>query len=195
MTEVRRADAMAARLAATARRAGLDAHGVERVVRLFERVMHHRSAAIPDEHDPDHLHPARTALILLDDAGVSADSPLLAGIALDSRRPELTPDAAALARWGASDAAALLAELPAPGADEEERREALVVASDDARLVALAERLDHARHLHLHPRAEWSEFHRAASRIELPVAARANALLERRWRRWADAFARRYLSG
>jgi hypothetical protein len=185
---------MAARLAATAHRAGLDVHGVERVVRLFERVMQHRSSAIPDELDPDHLHPARTALILLDDAGVSTVEPLLAGIALDSRRPELTPGAATLAAWGAAGAAALLAELPAPDADEEERREALVVASDDARLVALAERLDHARHLHLHPRAEWSAFHRAAARVELPVAGRTNAMLERRWRRWSDAFARRHMS-
>ena len=103
------------------------------------------------------------------------------------------PGAATLAAWGAADAAALLAELPGPGADEEERREALVVASNDARLVALAERLDHARHLHLHPRAEWSEFHRGAARVELPVAGRTHAMLERRWRRWADAFARRHM--
>ena len=46
MTQVRRAEAMAARLAATARRAGLDVHGADRVVRL-EAALHAAGVAVP----------------------------------------------------------------------------------------------------------------------------------------------------
>jgi hypothetical protein len=60
-------------------------------------------------------------------------------------------------------------------------------------MIALAERLDHARHLHLAPRSEWAQSYHRIRTAYLPVALRAHPDLARRYRWWTSMFARRYL--
>lgn len=188
-----RASAMAERVMASSRRTGIDGAAALRGRALFERVVDYRLAAVSDEHDPDYLHPGRTALILLDDLHTRDATCIAAGIALDSVQPGRNPDAELLIAWGEPDAAALLHELGL-GAEDDERVEALVAASEHARTVALAERLDHARHLHLRDAREWRAFHDLIVQLYLPLAARTNPVLERRYQWWSRMFARRFLS-
>lgn len=152
--------------------------------------------------DVRYLHPGRTVLILLDDAGVRDEAVLMAGAFLETWHPALSAvpgtDAA-----GPGDAArvldagrrmmGLLGRIPVPAAaeDDDALREALVTADSDARTVALVERLDHARHLHLYPREEWEALHENVRRVYLPVAEWAGGSIAGRYRRWTDAFARR----
>ena len=66
-----RARAMAARLADTAARLGVDRDGRDLIARAFEAGMAPRIDAGLDDHHPDFLHTARTALILMDDTGAA----------------------------------------------------------------------------------------------------------------------------
>lgn len=184
---------MAERVASSARRVGFGDEMALRASRLFDRVIEHRRGSITDERDPDFLHPGRTAIILVEDLRVLDYACVAAGIALDSLHPERTPDAETLIAWGEPDAARLLDEIPL-GADDETLTEALVTASATARTVALAERLDHARHLHLRDAQVWTGFHQDIGRLYLPLAARTNATLERRYEWWTRTFARRFLA-
>lgn len=184
---------MAERIARASRRAGFGDAVALRARRLFERVIEHRRSAVADERDPEFLHPGRTAIILTEDLRVLDYACVAAGIALDSLHPERTPDAETLIMWDEHDAARLLGEIPL-GADDEMLTEALVTASAAARTVALAERLDHARHLHLRDAQDWTAFHQDVARLYLPLAARTNATLERRYKWWTRMFARRFLA-
>ena len=152
--------------------------------------------------DVRYLHPGRTVLILLDDAEVRDEAVLMAGALLETWHPELAavPDEDAGASVdpaevldGGRRMRALLARVPVPSAaeDDDALREALVSADDDARIVALVERLDHARHLHLYPREDWEPLYANIVGAYLPVAEWAGGRLGARYRRWADAFARR----
>ncbi len=188
-----RADAMADRLTTAGVTAGMTRDDASRVARLFSLVTLYRSSALDDQQDPDVLHPARTALILMHDAAVADRPTLVAGLVLDSCHPERTPQPELLVEWGEPEAADLLRELPPSTVQDVERVEALVLASRAARLVALAERLDHARHLHLRPPDSWKDFHNDVVHVFLPLAARTDTTLERRFRSWAGRFAERYL--
>jgi hypothetical protein len=68
-----------------------------------------------------------------------------------------------------------------------------VSSDDDATWIALAERLDHARHLHLMSAVAAAPFHSLIETVYLPVAERSCPPLARRLERWAQAFARRRL--
>jgi hypothetical protein len=188
-----RAVAMSRRLARTAERAGLRGPERDRIVATFARVMDRRTPAIPDPAHIDYLHPARTALILLDDAGVTSIGALLAGLEYDSDRPDLSADAATLRRVAGDAAADVACQLPGPGLDDAALMEALVIADDDARNVAVAERLDHARHLHLGPHSRWRAVHARIVNVWIPVSRRAHPMLSRRLDRWAEAFEWRFL--
>jgi hypothetical protein len=61
------------------------------------------------------------------------------------------------------------------------------------RLLALAERLDHARHLHLREPAVRAGFHRSVGEIYLPIAHRTHPRLARRYDWWWRMFRRRFL--
>lgn len=187
-----RARAMAGRIAAAAKRVGFHDDTALRMGTLFDRVIEHRLASVSDERDPEFLHPGRTAIILMEDVRVLDYACVAAGIALDSLFPGRSPDKATLISWGEDEAARLLDEIGV-GADDEVLTEALVTSSDAARTAALAERLDHARHLHLRDPRGWSAFHEAVVRLYLPLAARTNATLERRYQWWAGMFATRFL--
>lgn len=142
-----------------------------------------------DPQDARYLHPGRVPLILLEDGGVRDEAVLAAGALLETHHLEL---AGAPARLDAR-AVELLAQVPRPDLpdDQDELREALVTAPDDVRLLALVERLDHARHLHMYPEPEWRAFYDNIRAAYLPVAEWRGGLLGARYRRWADAFARR----
>jgi len=187
-----RGQAMALRLDRAARRAGL-AGQADRIGEAVRAVLHHRRPAFPDDHHPDFLHPARTALILLEDLNVADADLLLAALLRDSERPALDLSADMAARIAGSRAAAIAESLPDAGLDPADRLEALVTLDDDALMVALAERLDHARHLHLQPSERWADFHDGISRADLPAASRTNARLAWRIQWWHDNFARRFL--
>lgn len=152
--------------------------------------------------DVRYLHPGRTVLILLDDAEIRDDAVLMAGALLETWHPALAaaPGAIVSAQGDATlvlDAGRrmqeLLARVPVPSGSEDDDalREALVTADDDARMVALVERLDHARHLHLYPREEWEPLYGSILSAYLPVAEWTGGRIGARYRRWAEAFARR----
>ncbi len=194
---------MAERVRATVERE-LGPESALRVQHAVVRALAARAALHPK--DVRYLHPGRTVLILFDDAAVRDEAVLAAGALVETYHPALAvpPVGAARAgREGGNDAARLLdagrrmedllARIPVPsaGQDEDALREALVVADAAARTVALVERLDHARHLHLYPRAEWDALHAHVRAVYLPVAEWAGGRIAARYRRWADAFERR----
>lgn len=191
MTIPQRAEAMLARLLDTARKAGIDDDGAAGIERAYRAAMAPRAARLEDDHAPAFLHPGRTALILMDDLGVADPDVVAAGALAETIFPELAADVAGIDR----DVAAILRELPVPARDGERLLERLVSAPDAVRLVALAERLDHARHLHLEPDLDWPAFHHETCAIYAPVAERIHPTLARRFAWWCRTFDRRFLRG
>ncbi len=188
-----RAQAMATRLRRSAERAGIDGTAIGDLSVAYEKIVRLRSAAFPDPGEQALLHPARTALILLEDLTVIDVAMLCAGLWYDSLRADLCLPAVEARSLSPEGAAALLASLPPDGLEDAELLEQLVVADSRVLLIALAERLDHARHLHLMPREEWTDFHRQVRDIHLPLAQRAHPRLARRYDWWTATFARRFL--
>lgn len=189
-----RADAMAERLRRTAGWHGLDRDDANRLGDLFLLAMRRRAPAIADDHHPDFLHPARTALILLDDVGVRNAAVLQAAVLQDTARPDhaMTPDE--VERSAGADVARIIARLPSPGADPRDIIETLVTLPPDVLALYLAARLDHARHIHLRgDPAEWQTTHDQVTEALTPLAHRRNALLAKRFERWARAFRKRFL--
>lgn len=152
-----------------------------------------RDERIDDDHDTRCLHPARTVLILLADTPLRSPAALAAAPFVDSVDAGLVPDAAALERVAGPGATDLLAAVPVRAADPALLLEEIICADEAAALVALAERLDHARHLHLRPDLDWQSFHDDIRDVYLPAAGRLSPPLYRRLDRWAEAFGRRLL--
>jgi hypothetical protein len=163
-------------------RAGLPTADAERVLDANAAALLRRLDALRDEEHPDLLHPSRTLSILLDDCDV-VDAELLEAAA------SVESEFAALRIAPRND---LARGVPAPDTDEN-LLEALVVATADVRLIALAERLDHARHLHLRESESWSAFHATMCDIYRPVARRTHPQLARRYDWWCPMFGRRFL--
>lgn len=185
-----RAAAMAERLAIAARRVGMDERGAESVVRAFQLAMRPRIEHLPDDRHPDFLHPARTALILMEDLGVDSPDVVAAGVLAETLYPEFVADPADVDGRMIRE---LLRRLPMPAGEGDYLAEALEAAPEAVRLIALAERLDHARHLHLREPDEWAAFHDETCRAYRPVAAETHPTLARRYDWWCRMFARRYL--
>jgi hypothetical protein len=184
---------MGRRVLRHAERAGLSPAELATVTLAHELAMAVRIANLPDEHHADFLHPGRTALILLTDAGVRDGSMIAASCICETLRPllrvreaEITASLGA-AIWG------LASSVPAPG-DSEDLAEQLVTASEQTQVIALAEHLDHARHLHLRPPVEWPEGHSVTCTVYMPLALRTHPGLHRRLRWWCGMFEERYLS-
>jgi len=180
---------MALRLRRTAAASGCSQDEVQRVDRAFRIALEKRVRVMP-EPDPRFLHPARTALILLADVGLRDCSSLEAALLFDSQYVELTTSAEEAGQHGLGEAAARLSQLPRHGLGEAELLEALVVLDSTDLAVALAERLDHARHLHFTPAVDWPAFHRQVVEVYMPVARRSGILADR-FDAWAEAFGRR----
>jgi hypothetical protein len=165
----------------------IDAQAAAAVANAVRRAVGLRHALDPE--GPVYLHPARTVLILVADCMLYDVDALVAGALLETHHVELAADPA---HATTPRAAALLAAVPRPAElDEDELRERLISAEPVVRLVALAERLDHARHLRQYPEAEWLPMYRGVRAVYLPVAEWADRLLGARYRRWASAFGRR----
>jgi hypothetical protein len=188
-----RCEAMARRVALAVQHAGIAAEQRQRLHRLLSTVLEQREARFADEHHPDLLHPGRNALILVEDLGVREPDILAAAIAFDSMQPPASLGAAELVDLEETGGGPLVEQLRVLPSDRAELVEALVVASDAVRLVALVDLLDHARHLHLRERSQWQASHELVETVYLPVASRSHPTLERRLRTWARAFAEKYL--
>ena len=162
-------------------RAGLPAAHARVVLDANAAALAHRMDVLGDDEHPDLLHPSRTLLILLDDCGVVDARVLEAAASVESEHP-------ALRIPHRNDLAGSV-----PLADSETLLEDLVSVSDDVRSIALAERLDHARHLHLREHGSWPSFHEQACSVYRPVAHRSLPRLARRYDWWCRMFARRFL--
>jgi hypothetical protein len=166
--------------------------GPAAVVRdAVEAALQHRDGRLDDDHDPRLLHPARSILILLSDTDCRCAGVLAAAAFVESVDRELAASPQALLRCAGRDAMAIAAAAPLPGDDDEMLLERLVSSGEAAALVALAERLDQARHLHLRPELPWLSFHEGIERVYVPAARRLSLPLARRFERWAEAFRRR----
>ena len=187
-----RAEAMARRLARTARRLGIPDERWPRLRTAFDVGMKRRLARRLDDHHPDYLHPSRTALILMDDAVITDLPTLAAALVTETRDAGLAPEPGELDALGA-EAAAVAAAVPRPDREGDRLLEALLAAPRGAQLVALAERLDHARHLHLRGRGEWVAYHDVTRAVYAPLAARVDAALMARLGWWCTTFRRRFL--
>lgn len=146
-----------------------------------------RDRTIDDDHDPRYLHPARTIRILIADGGCRDVTALAAAAFTDSVDAALapTPPVPALLDF--------VAGIPRPAVGADDLLERLVVADPAVALVALAERLDHARHIHMRDDVPWAPFHADIRSIYLPAARRFSPVVARRLEHWADAFERRLI--
>jgi hypothetical protein len=171
---------MAARLARTLGRHGLDDDGVARVLEAHGRAGVHRATLLPpDEDDPRWLHPGRNVVILLEDAEVSDPGWLALGAGVDLAHPHLMEPGV---REGL---AARELCLPGAGSADAEWLAELVTMDRPALCVVLADALDRARHLHLEPASgeRASEAERVC-RLFLPLSERVGGTLARRFRWW-----------
>lgn len=185
---------MARRIRRTCDRLGMSAPEGDLVLDAFRLAMEPRLARISEDHHPDYLHPARTALILMDDVHVADPIVLAAALLTETRDPALAAPQEAV-RSLDGGVADLVSQVPRPEAEGDRLLESLVTLPPGAARVAVAERLDHARHLHLRERGEWNEYHHVTRTAYAPVAARVEPGLEARLRWWCDMFARRFLDG
>ena len=146
-----------------------------------------RDARVADDHDPRYLHPARTIRILIADGECRSIDALAAAAFVDTIDHALAPapPTPSLAR--------IVDAIPRPVLHGEELLERLVSTDTHTGLVAVAERLDHARHLHMRADLDWPSFHSEVRSVYAPAARRYSALIARRFDRWADAFERRLI--
>lgn len=191
MSQANRAETMAEKLAVYGRRAGFDP---AMLVAAYQTSVAHRLQLLGDVFHPDLLHPARTALILMEDAGCSDDVVLTAAALTESEFPALrVAEQHVRARFG-DRVAGFVAAVPAPAGRDETLLEELVALPGDVALIAVAERLDHARHLHFREPAAWPAFFEQIKAAYLPFSGRVGATLQRRLQRWSDAFEERYIT-
>jgi (p)ppGpp synthase/HD superfamily hydrolase len=191
-----RAQAMADRVLRTARASGTPADELVLLERAHALAMEPRLLAGVGSHDPDLLHPGRTALILLLDTGEARGEVLAAAVLAETLRRALrVPPARAREALGAEHGprvAELLGEVPDP--EDEALAERLLLASSEAQHVALAERLDHVRHAHLWPDLEARRAaHALTAAVYAGMAERVNPTLARRYARWCEMFERNRL--
>jgi len=187
-----RAEAMGRRIERTARRLGIPDDDRADIGRAFRAAAEPRRARIADDHHPDYLHHARTALILMDDCGVADPHTLITALFLESRDPSLAAPPDLIERIS-EDAARSLDRIPVPRTSGDRLLEALLALTPADAMVASAERLDHARHLHLRPREEWEGYHTLTCSAYAPVAARTHPRLGERLSWWCSIFQRRFL--
>ena len=171
------------RLARRLESARLPAPDRARILEANAAALLHRQAVLQDEDHFEALHPTRTLLILLDDCDVVDADVLEAAPAIESEHAELR----------VAHRSALADLVPVPSTAERLMEE-LVVASGEVRLLALAERLDHARHLHLREPGTWTGFHGSIGAVYRPIAHRTQPRLARRYDWWWRMFERRFLA-
>jgi (p)ppGpp synthase/HD superfamily hydrolase len=191
VSQENRAETMATKLAAYARRVGVVP---DMLVSAYRMSIHRRMKVLQDVFHPELLHPARTALILIEDAGCTDDVLLTAGALVDSEYGGMQLSDREIREAFGDRVADLVAAVPRPGEIREGLLEELVTAPHDVGLIAVAERLDHARHLHFRDDAHWRPFFVQVADAYLPFAGRVSGPLETRLARWSGAFEKRLLS-
>jgi (p)ppGpp synthase/HD superfamily hydrolase len=182
---------MGAKLAVYATRAGVD--DVELVTDAYHLALQPRLHQLPDVFHHDMLHPARTALILLENAQCRSAVVLAAAQMIESLLPALRVPVHEIATLG-GQVSKLSETVPDPLAEEAgDLVEKLVTADRDVALIAVAERLDHARHLHMRPETAWRSYYEQTVAVYLPLARRVHEDLFARFDRWARSFQRRLI--
>lgn len=185
---------MAASVVRTARSHGVDREGLALISRAHALAMKPRVDALDDDHHPLYLHPGRSLLVLLRDAGVTEAAVLAAAALVESEDEGFRISLEAVEEAVGREVAELVGAVP-PAADPG-LAEALITAGEDVRLVALAERLDHLRHAHLVRDDAWKRTaHGQAVEVYWPVAERTDEGLAGRYRYWCRMFERRFLGG
>jgi (p)ppGpp synthase/HD superfamily hydrolase len=183
---------MAKSVASAARAVGLPDTDVDLVSRAHALAMPPRIEALDDDHHPAYLHPGRAALLLLRDVGPLPGATLAAAAVHETVDEALRVPLETVRRELGETVADIVASLPGPG--DERLLERLVTLDEQARIAALAERLDQLRHAHLRPDIDWRAAHEEAGAVWLPVAERTHPRLADRFRHWHRAFARRLRS-
>ena len=181
---------MARSLSAALATAGYPPQDVLRLGQAFATAMAPRIERLEDDHHPAYLHPGRSVLVLIHDVGAVPCTTLVTAALLESEDHQLRVPPGEVTRFGARIVADLAA-LPLPG--DERLVERLVGLSREGALAALAERLDHLRHLHLRDdlRPRWAERHREVVGAWLPFAERTEPRLATRFAHWERTFRRR----
>lgn len=183
-----RANAMRARVIARLSREAVDVENLQIVDRSVSAALSLRDGRLADDHHVDMLHPARSALILMDDAAIADPVLVAAAATLESRDLDLTLD---LDRIDLR-VSAVVRGIPSPvTTPRAELVEMLLSLNRDRMAVALSERLDHARHLHLRSPDLWAAGLELEECAYLPLAARFGGAIGRRYDRWHRAFVRR----
>jgi (p)ppGpp synthase/HD superfamily hydrolase len=187
VSQQNRAETMAQKLVTYAGRAGIG--DVALIEQAYWIAVSPRVEYFGNVFDFDVLHPARTALIIIELAGCRSADVIAAAQLTESYLPDLagkTSDALPV------QVNQIAAAVPNPlDLETAELVEALVTADDDVALIAVAERLDHARHLHMRDPSGWRPFYQQVLTAYLPVAERVHPELHARFYRWATAFERR----
>ncbi|NIR34756.1 MAG: hypothetical protein GWN71_01690, partial [Gammaproteobacteria bacterium] len=141
-----RAGQMGRSLSSAARAQAASEADVEALGRAFGLAMAPRLEALDDDHHPAYLHPGRSALILLRDVGAVDVSVLILACLHESVDESWrVPPEEIQATLGAA-AVRAMASIPLPG--DERLAERLLTLGPGLSLAAVAERLDHLRHLH-----------------------------------------------
>lgn len=182
---------MGAKLAAYASHAGVAPQTIEAA---YEKHVARRLDFLGDVFHPELLHPARTVLVLLADTGVRDAFVLTAAALLESEHRELRLSLEEIDHAFGGRIAELVASVPTPAAAGEALLEELLMLPRDVALITVAERLDHARHLHFRDPSEWRAFHRQISETYLPFSGRVSEALSARLSRWEHAFRQKHLS-
>jgi len=134
-----RARQMARRVAAEAERFGVEPAEVPTVVLAHDTAMRLRERELGDEHDPRYLHPGRTVLVLLEDAGVRDGTALAAAALVESEFPHLQVESQAVEAAVGAEIAELRDAVPVPARAGLELQQ-LLAAADPAHRLALAPR-------------------------------------------------------
>jgi (p)ppGpp synthase/HD superfamily hydrolase len=188
VSRANRVETMAEKLMVYARRAGVD--DVALVVDSYWAAMQPRLDHFSDVFHHDMLHPARTALILIEQAGCRSSNLVAAGEFTETLI-EAVRLPANIVRSTSEEVWQTVRAVPNPLDHEDNLVELLVTAEPGVALVAVAERLDHARHLHMRDRSTWRSFFEQTRSVYLPVAQRVDHDLFQRFERWANSFQRR----
>lgn len=182
---------MARSLATAARRHGSSDADVGALGRAFALAMGPRMERIEDDHHPAYLHPGRSPLLLLRDVGDVDVSILVVAAIHESIDGEVRVRPGDIEETLGPAALRAVESIPRPG--DERLAERLITLGPGVSLAALAERLDHLRHLHLREDLVdlWAETHREVLRAWLPFAQRVDRQLAVRYAHWARTFVKR----
>lgn len=162
--------------------------GRERILHAYGEAVELRLEQVSGD-DPALLHPGRTVIVLLTDVGPLSVEVFCAAAVAESEDPDLRVGPGRIEEELGEAVARLVRAVPPSG--DSRLAERLVLAGEDAQLVALAERLDQLRHAHLWDDApRLREAHAEAREVYLPVASRVHPVLHRRYRWWCEKFDR-----